>query len=81
MWDKKNKILAVIALALLVIALYITFVPEVQAQGGRCRKVCIKYWSQQHHAYITTYVWYCTSYRQPRPYYGRTYNRFRDRRN
>ena len=80
MWDKTNKRLAIVVLILLVIALYITLVPEVQAQGGRCHKVRIKYWSQQYRAYITTYVWRCTGYQQPRPCYGRTYNRYRDRR-
>ena len=77
---KENRLLILVAAIVLAIALYITLVPEVQAQGGRCRKVRIQYWSQEHRAYITTYVWRCTDYQQPRPYYGPTYNYYRYRR-
>lgn len=75
----ENRLLILVAALLLAVALYITLVPEMQAQG-RCRKVRIQYWSQEHQAYITTYVWRCTGYQQPRPYYGPTYNYYRYRR-
>ena len=76
---KENRLLILMAAIVLAIALYITLVPDVQAQG-RCYKVQIQYWSPQYNAYITTYVWRCTGYQQPRPYYGPTYNYYQYRR-
>ncbi len=70
---RENRLLMLAAAILLVVALYITLVPEVQAHGGSCHKTRIQYWSQRHRAYITTYIWRCTGYQRPRTYYYRRY--------
>jgi hypothetical protein len=67
MWDTTNKRLAVVAAILLIIALLITIVPEVQAQyGGRCYATYIRYYDRRCRCYITQKIWRCSGYVRPR---------------
>ena len=72
----ENRTLLIVAIVLLLIALFITLVPEAQAQGGgRCYARYVRYWSPQHQRYITVKQWKCTGWQRPRHYQRRHYDR------
>ena len=78
---KENRWLILVAAILLAVAMYITFVPEIQAQGGgRCTATYVKYYSYSCRCYITQKVWRCTGYHQPRTTRSSGYNYYRNRR-
>lgn len=58
---KWYKVLAAVAILSILLAFY---VPTVHAQGGRCRRVAIQYYSEGR--LITEWVWRCTGYIRPR---------------